>query len=194
METTSSKKREEILDVAEHMIRVAGYNGFSTRGVADAVGIKAASVYYYFPSKPDIGVAVTERYTDRFIESLGDPESFPKKSPKVVKAYIDAFRHALVKDKKLCLCVVLGAESGGLPPDVSHRTKIFFSKNLEWLQTAFKSSFDLKPADSRRRANLVLASVEGGLVLSCSLYDNSIFEDIAASLLNYFNSKSVLPH
>ena len=57
MDTNS--KREEILDAAEAMIRDAGFNAFSTRDVASAVGIKSASVHYYFPTKADMGVAVT---------------------------------------------------------------------------------------------------------------------------------------
>ncbi len=169
---------------------MAGYNGFSTRDIADAVGIKAASVHYHFPAKSDIGVAVTERYTARFLESIGDPEGFPNNPTRALKTYIDAFRRALVKDKKLCLCIVLGAESGGLPRDVSNTARIFFEKNLEWLQTAFESSFGTKPAESRKRAALVLASLEGGLVLGKSLDDNSIFEHIAVSLLSAFEKKS----
>lgn len=183
---TAPSKREKILDVAERLIRVAGYNGFSTRDIADAVGIKAASVHYHFPAKSDIGIAVTERYTARFLEALGDPEGFPQNSTKAVKTYIDAFRDALVKDKKLCLCIVLGAESGGLPPEVSNRTRIFFEKNLEWLQAAFKVSYDMKPAESRKSAALVLASLEGGLVLGQSLESGAIFEDIAAKLISTF--------
>lgn len=183
---TATSKKDEILEVAERMIRVAGYNGFSTRDIADAVGIKAASVHYHFPAKSDIGIAVTERYTARFIEALGDPEGFPKNSPKVLKTYINAFRKALVKDKKLCLCVVLGAESGGLPPEVAKRARVFFEKNLEWLQIAIKSTFDSKRAESRKRAALVLASLEGGLVLALSLGDERVFEDVANSLLQRF--------
>lgn len=167
---------------------MSGYNGFSTREIADAVGMKAASVHYHFPAKSDIGVAVTERYTDRFLGALGDPESFPKNSTAVLKRYIDAFRQALAKDKKLCLCVVLGAESGGLPPEISHKTRVFFERNLEWLKTALQSSFGATPAQARRRAALVLASVEGGLVLWQSLQDDSVFEDIATSILSSFNN------
>src|SRR5262245_63327434 len=109
-ETTD--KREEILDVSEAMIRDLGFNGFSTRDVADAVGIKAASVHYHFPTKADIGVAVTERYTDRFLEALGDPARFERNARSAVTVFVDSFRRALVRDRKLCLCAVLGADLG----------------------------------------------------------------------------------
>ena len=122
--TEMPTKRDEILDTAERMIRTAGYNGFSTRDVANAVGIKAASVHYYFPTKSDIGVAVTERYTERFLDQLGDPEAFEGRQKKTIEHYVDAFRQALVRDGNVCLCAVLGAEIGGLPMEVGEHARV----------------------------------------------------------------------
>ena len=79
--TAAASKRDEILAASESLIRKVGFNGFSTRDVADAVGIKAASVHYHFPMKSDIGVAVTERYTLRFLEDLGDPVARDRRPP-----------------------------------------------------------------------------------------------------------------
>lgn len=89
--------RDEILDVSESLIRSVGFNGFSTRDVADAVGIKAASVHYHFPVKADIGVAVTERYTLRFLEQLGNPDTFEGDAKKVIVRYVGMFRRALIR-------------------------------------------------------------------------------------------------
>src|SRR5579871_3369117 len=134
METTT--KRDEILDVAEAMIRNAGFNAFSTRDVAGAVGIKSASVHYHFPTKADMGVAVTERYTNRFLEQLGDPGRFKNGAREVIALYVNSFRETLVRDDKLCLCAVLGAEIGGLPLELGSHTRIFFDRNLAWLRKA----------------------------------------------------------
>src|SRR5215475_5786775 len=120
-----SGKRQEILDVSEALIRTSGFNGFSTRDVAEAVGIKAASVHYHFPTKADIGVAVTQRYTERFLLELGEPAAFKGNLAKAIAHYADAFRRALKRDGKLCICAVLGAEIGGLPVDVGEQTRMF---------------------------------------------------------------------
>src|SRR5215470_5238625 len=136
----SPSKRDEILDVAERMIRSAGYNAFSTRDVAEAVGIKAASVHYHFPTKAELGVAVTRRYTDRFLQKLGDPTKVKGDLREVISHYAGEFRRALRRDGKLCVCGVLGAEIGGLPADVGGHTRIFFEKNLEWLVAAMTPS------------------------------------------------------
>ena len=176
-------KKDEILEVAENLIRTAGYNGFSTRDIANAVGIKAASVHYHFPAKADIGVAVTERYTERFIGNLGAPENYKDPASKPLDVYINAFRQALITDRNLCLCAVLGAESGGLPEQVSCRTRIFFEKNLEWLRAVMVAALNMSAEAARQRAALVLSSLEGALILSMSLDDPQLFEDVAAGLV-----------
>ena len=177
-----SGKREEILDVSEALIRTSGFNGFSTRDVADAVGIKAASVHYHFPTKADIGVAVTERYTDRFLEALGDPDRFADARSAVTR-YVDSFRGALVRDGKLCLCGVLGAEIGGLPTEVGKHTRIFFERNIEWLRRALTASSGASAARAKADAMHILAALEGALILSLSLDDRSVFESVGKKLI-----------
>ena len=180
METNS--KRDEILDVAEAMIRNAGFNAFSTRDVANAVGIKSASVHYHFPTKADMGVAVTERYTSRFLEQLGDPGRFKSGAREVVALYVNSFRETLARDDKLCLCAVLGAEIGGLPPELGSHTRIFFDRNLAWLRKALAGSSNMSAAEANAFAVHILAALEGGMILSKSLGKEKLFENVAAML------------
>ena len=188
--TETTSKRDEILDVAEGMIRSAGFNGFSTRDVAGAVGIKAASVHYHFPTKADIGVAVTGRYTDRFLEALGDPDRFEGDPRQVVTLYVDSFRQALVRDGKLCLCAVLGAEIGGLPTEVGRHTRIFFERNLVWLRKALTASSQISAAKAKAYAIHILAALEGAMILSKSLNDERIFESVARTLTSLKNDRA----
>jgi AcrR family transcriptional regulator len=46
--------REEILDAAAELFTTIGYAGTSTRRIADAVGVRQASLYHHFPTKDDI--------------------------------------------------------------------------------------------------------------------------------------------
>lgn len=174
-------KRDEILDASEAMIRQLGFNGFSTRDVAEAVGIKAASVHYHFPTKADIGVAVTERYTHRFLHDLGDPAAFDGDVKKVISRYVASFRHALVRDEKLCLCAVLGAEIGSLPKDVGSTARVFFERNIEWLKVAF-TACSLTDAKARSQANHLLSSLEGAMIISKTMADDGVFESVAKTL------------
>jgi AcrR family transcriptional regulator len=46
--------RAEILDAAAELFTTNGYASTSTRGIADAVGIRQASLYHHFAAKDDI--------------------------------------------------------------------------------------------------------------------------------------------
>src|SRR5262245_19633759 len=59
----------KILDAAEEMVQTRGYNAVSFRDLAAAVGIKSASIHYYFQNKGDLGVALVKRYVERFAEA-----------------------------------------------------------------------------------------------------------------------------
>jgi TetR/AcrR family transcriptional regulator, cholesterol catabolism regulator len=47
----------------------AGYHGTSTQAIADVLGMRQASLYYYFPSKEAALEAVCLRGTDGFVEA-----------------------------------------------------------------------------------------------------------------------------
>jgi AcrR family transcriptional regulator len=46
--------RDEILDAAGELFTTLGYTGTSTRTIAEAVGMRQASLYHYFKTKDDI--------------------------------------------------------------------------------------------------------------------------------------------
>ncbi|GAB2649570.1 TetR/AcrR family transcriptional regulator [Prescottella soli] len=50
--------REEILDAAAELFTTRGFTGTSTRMIADAVGIRQASMYHHFATKDDILAAL----------------------------------------------------------------------------------------------------------------------------------------
>ncbi|WKG05525.1 TetR/AcrR family transcriptional regulator [Mycolicibacterium sp. HK-90] len=65
--------RDEILDAAGELFTTTGYSGTSTRAIADAVGVRQASLYHYFKTKDDILCALLEQTvapTLEFIPSL----------------------------------------------------------------------------------------------------------------------------
>ena len=103
----------KIMDAAEGYMRTRGYNAFSFRDIAADIGIKTASIHYHFPSKADLGAAVTERYTERFLEHLGPPEAY--NHTKQITRYIAAFRSSYSAGDQMCLCGMLGAEVSSLP-------------------------------------------------------------------------------
>jgi len=72
-----STARDEILDAAGELFTTLGYTGTSTRTIAEAVGIRQASLYHYFKTKDDILCALlsqTVTPTLTIIDSLSAAE------------------------------------------------------------------------------------------------------------------------
>jgi TetR/AcrR family transcriptional repressor of nem operon len=92
------------------------------------------------------------------------------------------FQRALIQDGKLCLCAVLGAEIGSLPTSVGGNTRIFFSKNIEWLTTALTAA-GFSDTNAKANALHILASLEGAMIVSKSLGENAVFESVAKTLV-----------
>jgi AcrR family transcriptional regulator len=69
--------RDEILDAAGELFTTLGYTGASTRTIAEAVGIRQASLYHYFKTKDDILCALlsqTVTPTLLIIDSIADTQ------------------------------------------------------------------------------------------------------------------------
>ena len=181
MTARKSDSRDRILDVAEAMIRTQGFNGFSFREIAKQVGVKSSSVHYYYPTKGDLGAAVTRRYTDRFLDSLGDPVDAPEDANAVIETMRDLFRKTLVEDRRMCLCGMLGAEISDLPEEVAGETAQFFTRSVDWLVaslTGTKWGKKAKPQKVRQVALKTIATLEGALIMARTLDDLSIFKKI----------------
>src|SRR3984957_10975882 len=105
----SANAREEILAAAKLTAQAHGYAGLNFRDLAEQVGIKAASIYYYFPSKAELATAVAKRYWEDAAAYL---ESLLQNSPKPLDAlrrYPETFRWALENDNRICLCSLMSA-------------------------------------------------------------------------------------
>lgn len=173
-------KEKEILEATEKMVREGGYNAFSFREIAKAVGIKSSSVHYHFPTKADLGAAVAKYYTDKFLDHLGNPDDLIANNKDPITIYIAAFKSALTKDKRMCLCGLLGAEINGLPTEVVTETKTFFNRNLEWLEHAYTLK---KTKDAKAKAAQTLALLEGAMIMSNVLKNPKTFDQAVSDIL-----------
>lgn len=65
-----ASRHREVVDAAATAFAEKGFIGASTRDIADRLGIRAASLYYYLPSKDAALAAVCELGVREFIEKL----------------------------------------------------------------------------------------------------------------------------
>ena len=121
-----SPTAERVVDAAEGLVQQHGYNGFSYDDVAQLVGIKKPSIHHHFPKKGELVAVVAQRYTHRFREELLSIEGQHAKAPDRLTAYAALFERTFAKDRRLCVCGMLGAESDSLPDAVVSEVERFF--------------------------------------------------------------------
>lgn len=95
--TTETAPRNRILAAAINAFAVNGYNGATTRGIAQSAGVNIAMINYYFGSKQGLLEAAIETYFSRvaaivqgIFSEPGDPEHQIRR---LVTAVITFFRH-----------------------------------------------------------------------------------------------------
>lgn len=64
----AEERKNEILDAAERLFGIKGFDGTSTGEILDAVGIARGTLYYHFKSKEEILDAMISRMTFRLVE------------------------------------------------------------------------------------------------------------------------------
>lgn len=63
----AEERRNEILDAADELFTMKGFDGTSTNDILEKVGIARGTLYYHFKSKEDLMDALIERYGVRIL-------------------------------------------------------------------------------------------------------------------------------
>ncbi|MHA7879735.1 MAG: TetR/AcrR family transcriptional regulator [Saccharospirillum sp.] len=180
-----SATSEQIMDIAEGLIRSRGYQGFAFREIASTVGIKSASVHYHFPTKGDLAQAVLDRHVAQFETALAEIDQQGGSPEKKLKAYIGLFRREIGKQKELPVCMMLTTDAEVLPEDVVKGLQAYYKLNIKWLSDLVASKhgkMDAKAA--KRKASLIHASLTGGVMGVRFVNSKQYFEHVADDVLN----------
>ena len=114
MGMSTGSTRDALLQAAERLVRSRGYSAFSYADLAEAVGIRKASIHHHFPAKADLGAALVEDYIARFRDLLADIGTAEPTALGRLERYGQIYE-ASVRDGMLCLCGMLATEAQVLP-------------------------------------------------------------------------------
>ncbi|TNC14293.1 TetR/AcrR family transcriptional regulator [Methylobacterium terricola] len=173
--------RERIMESARLTVQDLGYGGLSFRELAKDVGIKSASIHYYFPTKGDLGEAILGRYIDRyaaFLEGLLEAGTEPGA---LMRHYTDMFRATLLNGNRLCLAGMLSAERNELPAEICAEILRWGEMNESWIARVLALQGTGDPADFRPRAAAVFAAVSGAQMIAHGRHDVALYDDVVAA-------------
>ena len=177
-EAMSTNSKEAILAAARRIAQARGYGGLNFRDLADQVGIKAASVYYHFPSKADLGAAVAKRYREDNAAALEVLAAETGDAAVSLKRYPETFRFALTNDNRMCLASFMAAEYDDLPEPIRAEIRAFADVNVAWLAARVTEAKVVDAGQSQARARAIFAAISGAQLMARSRDDIALFDHI----------------
>lgn len=192
----SGSTAEAILDVAQRLLQARGYNGFSYKDIAAALNIRTASIHYHFPTKTDLGVKLASRYRERFIADLRETDQTTADAQRRLSYFGKMFRSTFEAENRLCLCGMMSAEIATLPEPVAAEVERFFREVEAWLTDTLERGRRSKrivfDGSARRQARLVLATLEGAMIVARGLRDGTHFQVMVDSCLDQLKPRASL--
>jgi TetR/AcrR family transcriptional regulator, transcriptional repressor for nem operon len=175
-----------ILDVAERLVQVRGFNGFSYADIAAELHVTKAALHYHFSGKADLGEALIARYASRFAHALARADAGGLSASGKLAAYSDLYLQVL-RDRTMCLCGMLAAEYQTLPQPMQDAVIKFFDRNESWLEGVLTQGRDEGAlqftGSARDTARMVVSGLEGAMLVARPYGDIARFQAAAANLL-----------
>ena len=185
--TTTASTAERTLEVAERLVQVRGFNGFSYADIAAELHITKASLHYHFPGKAELGEALIARYSARFADALERIDRERTDARAKLEAYVSIYSGVL-RAKRMCLCGILAAEYETLPKSMRDAVARFFEDNETWLTNVLAQgradgslSFRGTPSDA---SQMILNGLEGAMLLARTHGGLTRFQSSARQLLD----------
>jgi TetR/AcrR family transcriptional regulator, transcriptional repressor for nem operon len=178
---------QKILDTAERLVQTRGFNGFSYADIAAALRVTKASLHYHFVSKAELGQRLIARYEQNFLVALDMIDRTSADAGEKLRRYVKIYADVL-RANRMCLCGMLAAEYATLPKPMRDEVTRFFDTNEKWLVQVLdegRKAGDLRfSGEPRDLAELLVGSLEGGMMLARSHGDVARFEAAAERLLS----------
>ncbi|MCJ2093599.1 TetR/AcrR family transcriptional regulator [Methylobacterium sp. J-072] len=182
--------REAILAAAREAAMAYGYGGINFRDLAEAVGIKAASINYYFANKALLGEAVARRYWEDIARDLEALSTRTESPTEALRQYPGIFRLSLERNNRMCLSSFMAAEYDALPEQVLKEVQAFADVNTAWLREQLVAAKLVQPKDSETRARAIYAAVAGAQIIARSRSDINLFD----ALIRSYQEAGLLPN
>ncbi|WP_028969143.1 TetR/AcrR family transcriptional regulator [Sphingomonas sp. URHD0057] len=185
--------RQRIVEAAMELFWLKGYGSTSVADILSRSQVNSGSLYYFFPGKQDVLVAVLEAYRDGIGRMLLEPAWAAVDDPvEKVFALLALYRRALVDTDCTYGCPIGSLALELHEPDLPVRELMAanFSAWVGAVEAQLRSAADRFPqtTDFRALAELVLNVMEGGVMQARTFRDVAHFDRAIAQLRAHFDA------
>ena len=177
---------------AMELFAAKGYHSTSVADILSRTQLNSGSLYHAFPGKQDILIAVLQAYRDGIGPMLLDPAWAGLSDPvERIFALLAAYRGMIVTSDCSYGCPIgsLALELHEADPAVRELLAANFSAWVAAIEACIAEAGDRLPADldTRALAELVLTTMEGGVMQARTHRDVAYFDRSIAGLRQYFD-------
>ena len=188
--------RWRIIEAAMELFWLKGYASTSIADILSRSQVNSGSLYYFFPGKQDVLLAVLEAYRDGIRPMLLNPAWDGVDDPiERVFALLATYRRAIVDTDCTYGCPIgsLALELHEADPIVRQRMAENFTAWVDAVEECFRAAADrLRPGtDLRALAELALNVMEGGVMQARTYRDVAYFDRAVAQFRNAVEAQLV---
>jgi TetR/AcrR family transcriptional repressor of nem operon len=188
--------QERLIDAAMRLFWEKGYLSTSIADILHAAGANSGSLYYFFPTKQDLLIAVLDRYIAGIHPMLLAPAWEGIDDPiERVFALLDRYRQMLVDTECFYGCPIGSIALELHEPDPAVREKLAtnFDGWVDAIHQCLTHAGDRLPRtiDRRSLAIFALTTMEGGVMLSRTHRNLAPYDAAVAMLRDYFDRLEV---
>ena len=189
--TGAPDTRQRLVLAAMQLFWEKGYNSTSIADVLQTAKVNSGSLYYFFPGKVDLLVAVLDMYHDGIRAMLLEPAwAGVNDAIERIFALLARYRQSLLDTDCFYGCPIgsLALELHEPDPAVRERLAKNFSAWIDAIDECLQQAKARLPANLNRRdlAQFVLTTMEGGVMQARTFRDIDYFDAAVRQLRLYF--------
>jgi TetR/AcrR family transcriptional repressor of nem operon len=184
--------RDKLLEAARTLFWEQGYAGTGVAQILDAAGARSGSLYYFFPTKEDLLLAVLERYTD-LLEPIVVRPVFERVSDPIERIFgiLDGYRKMLLATQYRHGCPI-GNLALEVANDLPAARKLVARNFAAWRKVIEQCLADAagrlpKAVDREQVALFVLTTMEGAVMLARTYHSVEPYDAAVTALRDYFD-------
>lgn len=186
-----TETRERILEVARKLFWEQGYTATGIAQILRAADARSGSLYYFFPTKEDLLLAVLERYQDMLEPMVVRPVFEHVRDPiERIFGILDGYRRLLVATKYQHGCPIgnLALEVSNAQPPARKLLAENFTGWRKVIEQCLAGAAGCLPAslDREQLALFVLTTMEGAVMLARTYQSLEPYDAAIAQLRDYF--------
>jgi AcrR family transcriptional regulator len=195
----STETRDRIVATAMRLFAEKGYGSTSVADLLLAGSVNSGSLYYFFPGKQDVLLAVLEAYRDGIRPLLLDPAWRTIDDPiERVFALLAAYRRRLASTDCMYACPIgsLALEIHEPDPPVRKLLKANFDAWIDAVEQCYLAAGPRLPSavDRHALAILTLTIMEGGVMLARTARSVVPFDSAVKTLRDHLDALQRASH